>query len=434
MTRLTNVPSFVAEYYIRDASSFVLPMNSIGTAAAGPTLVAHPAFMSKPAVVIYTSHILYPSETFIQAQAEALRDFAPYYVGTRRVPGLAVPDERTVVLNRDFLGGLREIPFKLWGFSPYLRRRLRALRPTLLHAHFGPDGLRVLPLARSLDLPLLVTFHGFDATVTTEYALRSFYSHRVYARRKDVLKREAARFIAVSNFIKEKLLAQGFPAEKVQVHYIGVDTQRFQADPLVMREPLVLFVGRLVETKGCEYLIRAMARVQADQPKYKLVIVGDGPLRANLEKLAAAALRNYEFIGVQPPEKVRAWMNRARVFCGPSLVAESGAEEAFGIVFAEAQAMGLPVVSFATGGVPEAVAHGETGFLAAEKDTDGLAAYICRLLTDAGLWQKFSDAGQKRMRDHFDLRKQTAKLEQIYHEVAGNGLLPGPPATRRPGP
>jgi colanic acid/amylovoran biosynthesis glycosyltransferase len=79
------------------------------------------------------------------------------------------------------------------------------------------------------------------------------------------------------------------------------------------------------------------------------------------------------------------------------------------------------VVSFATGGVPEAVAHGKTGFLAAEKDSDGLAAHIGRLLGNDGLWHQFSNAGQKRVSELFDLRKQTAKLEQIYHEVTLNG-------------
>ena len=87
------------------------------------------------------------------------------------------------------------------------------------------------------------------------------------------------------------------------------------------------------------------------------------------------------------------------------------------MVFAEAQAMGLPVASFASGGIPEAVEHGVTGLLTTERDVTALAGNIVSLLTDDSLWRRFSAAGQERVKRLFDLEKQTAKLEQIYHEV-----------------
>jgi glycosyltransferase involved in cell wall biosynthesis len=100
-----------------------------------------------------------------------------------------------------------------------------------------------------------------------------------------------------------------------------------------------------------------------------------------------------------------------------SIVAKAGDTETFGMVFAEAQAMGLPVASFAVGGIPEAVEHGVTGLLAPERDTDALANNIVTLLTDGSMWRRFSTAGQERVKRLFDLAKQTAKLEQIYDEV-----------------
>jgi len=110
-------------------------------------------------------------------------------------------------------------------------------------------------------------------------------------------------------------------------------------------------------------------------------------------------------------------MNRARVFCVPSVRAASGDGEGFGMVFAEAQAMGLPVASFSSGGVPEAVLHGETGLLAAEGDWRALARNILALLEDENLWRKMSEAGQRRVREVFDLTKQTAKLEETYRSL-----------------
>ena len=87
------------------------------------------------------------------------------------------------------------------------------------------------------------------------------------------------------------------------------------------------------------------------------------------------------------------------------------------MVFAEAQAMGLPVVSFATGGIPEAVIHGETGLLAPEKDTEQLAKHLLRLLEDTELRQQFAQAGQAHVAANFDLQRNTRQLERIYDEV-----------------
>jgi glycosyltransferase involved in cell wall biosynthesis len=284
----------------------------------------------------------------------------------------------------------------------------------LLHAHFGPAGLTAIPLARWLKVPLIVTFHGYDATVTDAYFARSHYRARAYVRNRHVLKREAAGYIAVSEFLRKEMIAQGFPEERIVVHYTGVDTQFFQPDPRRAREPVVLFTGRLTEKKGCEYLIRAMQLVAAAVPAAKLVVIGDGELRQELEQMAKKTLENYSFLGVQPPSAVREWMNRSRVFCVPSVRAISGDAEGFGMVFLEAQAMGLPVASFSSGGVPEAVADQQTGLLAVERDWRTLAGNILALLEDRPLWQRMSEAGRKRVRESFDLAKQTVKLEEIY--------------------
>ena len=373
---------------------------------------------SKPPVIIYRDFLLPPSETFILGQAEALQRFTPYYVGSRLKKGLVTPQERTLVLNRgSLIGRAREIPYKLVGFAPTFFHRVQKLNPVLIHAHFGIDGTLVLPLKRWLNVPMLVTYHGLEELITDEFARRSYLTHRLYLRRREALKREVQMFISVSNYSKENLLKQGFPENKIIVHYIGIDTDAFVLDPTLPREPIVLFVGRLVEKKGCEYLIRAMSRVQAVRPDVELVVIGDGVLRPSLELLAKENLQRYRFIGVQPPESVRVWMNRAKVFSVPSIVAKSGDAEGFGMVFAEAQAMGLPVVSFATGAIPEAVAHGEVGFLAAERNWEELAKHILLLFEEDTLWHRFSEFGPRRVQALFNLKNQTSKLEEIYEQV-----------------
>lgn len=374
--------------------------------------------MSQP-VVFFNGRLLPPSETFIRAQGEGLKEFTPYYVGSHLVKnGLPLPPERTLVVNQGgWKGSAQEGVFKLFGTAPNLYQQVRMLQPALVHAHFGICGALALPLARTLKLPLIVTIYGIDITMKDEYAQRASISHRVYFRRQEALKRETRLFIAISNFIQAKLLEKGFPADKILIHPIGVDTDTFQLDPHVPREPVVLFVARLVEKKGCEYLIRAMHKVQALMPDVELVIIGDGPLRDSLEEQAKSALQRYRFLGVQPPEVVRNWMNRATVFSVPSITAESGDTEGLGVVFAEAQVMGLPVVSSASGGIPDVVAHGKTGFLAPEKDWESLANYLLQLLQDPLLWQRFSLDGKERVQTMFDQRKLSKGLEDIYKAV-----------------
>ncbi|HEV2730068.1 MAG TPA: glycosyltransferase [Terriglobales bacterium] len=361
--------------------------------------------------------------TFVRTQAEALTRFSPYYISPHYLrDGLPLPMERVITMRRgkSAFSRLTELPFKALGVAPLFVRRLNRLGPALLHAHFGPAALRALPLARTLRIPLVVTFHGYDASVYDEFAHRSMhYSHRIYIRRRKALQRGAALLIAVSNFVRGELIRQGFSGEDVAVHYIGVDTDYFQPDAEVTREPIVLFAGRLAEKKGCEYLIRAMAKVQRASPNAELVIIGDGPLRRDLERLAAEKLRRYRFLGFQTPDIVKHWMNRSRVFGAPSVRAQSGDAEGYPIAFAEAQAMGLPVTSFSSDGVMEAVAHGETGLLAPPHDIEALAHNLQSLLVDNVLCARISAAARAHVCAQFDLRIQTGKLEELYMRVLG---------------
>ena len=375
----------------------------------------------KPKVIVYRDHLLPSSETFIRAQGEGLRHFQSFYMGLRSENGLALPPDRTYVLNHgDPLGYCREYFLKFGRLPVSLDKRVCSLAPALIHAHFGRDAVHILPLVRATKLPFFVTFHGWDATADSD-TIAETPSGRRYLRRRDELAKTATRIIAVSHFIANCLEEKGFPKEKIVVHYIGVNTLEFTPDPAVQRKKVVLFVGRLVEKKGCEFLIRAMKEVQSVVPDAQLVVIGDGPLRRDLEQLAAATLLNFSFLGTQPVSTVRAWMNRARVFCVPSLVARSGDAEGFGMVFIEAQALGTPVVSFASGGVPEAVAHGVTGFLAPERDWRQLAKHIVDLFQNQTLWNLLSTRASERARRSFDLRHQCLLLEGLYSSaIASN--------------
>ncbi len=213
-------------------------------------------------------------------------------------------------------------------------------------------------------------------------------------------------------------MQSGFPSDKLQVHHSGVDTQFFTADPKIERTPIILFVGPLVESSGCEILIRAMYQVEGVVPNAKLVVIGDGPLRLKLERFAQKFQRNIEFLGALEPESIRDWMNRAMVFCTPNMDADSGCGIGdSGMVYAAAQSMGLPVVGHASGVIPEIVGAEGAGLLVRAGDWEGLAVNMLGVLLIPEKWAHYSRAAEARARMLFDLRKQTTILEDIYQEV-----------------
>lgn len=373
-----------------------------------------------PNVLIYTDLLLARSETFIRNPALALKRYQSVFVGSRRVPGLDLPDERTFVANSAGRAGrlTQYAQMRLWGGNGVSRlaTRLLSWHPTLIQAHYGPSAVNVLHLARRLGLPLIVYYHGFDATMTEDYARTSWY-YRHYLRLRPRLMAEATLFLTHSDFIARQLIAQGFPAHKVRTHYVGIEPPDAPPLPLTEREPVVLFAARLVEKKGCADLISAMAQVQASQPQARLVVVGTGHLGPALSAQARQMGVNAHFTGWQTPDQVRAWMRRARIFCMPSITAQSGDAEGFGMVFIEAQAQGTPTIGTRHGGIPEAIAEGTTGTLVPERDPDALASAITELLTDDARWQSTSQASYERARRDFDLYKLTAQLETLYDSL-----------------
>lgn len=374
-----------------------------------------------PTVLIFRSDLLPPSETFIPAQAHALRRFSPCFAGLRRVPGgLPLDAEETVLLTRGNTISDRLVrrTFLEIGSAPHYVRRLNLRRPTLLHAHFAVDAAAALPLQKQLRLPLVVTLHGYDATMSDQ-GLRRTVPGRVYLRRKAELRARARFFICVSEHIREQALSRGVAEGKLRTLPIGVDLDFFAPDSLRPRsaEPMVLFVGRLVEKKGCEHLIRAMSVVQKRHPQARLLIVGDGPLLDPLRHQARESLHHCTFLGSQPPAVVRDLMYRAWLLAGASVVAANGDTEGLPITLCEAQAVGLPVAAFHGPGILEAVSENETALLAPSGNHPALAEAIGTLLDDEALASRLGAAGRRRAEARFSLAAQTAQLEDLYAEA-----------------
>jgi glycosyltransferase involved in cell wall biosynthesis len=295
---------------------------------------------------------------------------------------------------------------------------LRGRRPALIHAHFGMEGVYALPLARQLGIPLITTFHGFDATLST-VALLGSPAWTNYPLFRGRLARQGTLFLCASAFIRERVLAMGFPAARTQVHHIGVDCVAIRPREAAEETPTILHVARLVEMKGTQYLIRGFAELAARDVEVRLDIIGDGPQKASLQALSRSLglEQRIRFLGALPHPQVLAAMRMAAMLALPSMRTATGRVEGLGMVLLEAAATGLPTIGSRIGGIPETVMDGETGFLVPERDAAALAARMSALLADPALRQRMGAAGRALVEQRFNLHRQTETLESWYDAV-----------------
>jgi glycosyltransferase involved in cell wall biosynthesis len=280
-------------------------------------------------VVIFREQLLPVSETFITAQAAALKDYRPVFVGLAATArSLPLDGQKALLKNSSStLAKYRAEAYRRYPYAPMFHRSVKRFRPHLIHAHFAVDGTIALGLQDHLNVPSIVTLHGYDVTTRADEWKRGRGGRRYLARLPKLFHR-TSRFLCVSDAIRQRAIRAGFPEAKLVVHYTGVDCSRFTPlEPNQRDRALIVFVGRLIEVKGCEYLLRAMALLGSQagiNAPAGLVVIGDGPLRGELEALSRRLRLNAQFLGAQPSEVVRQWIGKARILCNPSVTSAEG--------------------------------------------------------------------------------------------------------------
>jgi glycosyltransferase involved in cell wall biosynthesis len=365
-------------------------------------------------VAIFRKRLLSYSETFIADQGRLLPNYQPVFCGYQKdLSGLPMLDGSTTLLLDDYshTAALSKLLLRrgLGGARAWIEA-IAARSPALIHAHFFNDGLDGVILGERLDLPVVTTVHGHDITKHENAVAQSATNRRFFER--------VNRVIAVSDFIAGQALARGCPEQKLVQHYIGIDLEKFTQPKNESDEPSLLFVGRLVEKKGCTYLLQAMEQLKPKFPELRLTIIGDGDLKSALQQEVSARQLNVDFAGTASASEIREQLASSWLFVAPSITAVNGDTEGLGMVFLEAQALRTPVVSFRSGGLVEAVDEGETALLSDEKDVTGLARNIEHLLENSTLRHNMGQKGRARVEQHFDVRLQCAKLESIYAECS----------------
>lgn len=217
------------------------------------------------------------------------------------------------------------------------------------------------------------------------------------------LARQADRITVISRYSAEKLRALGLPDERISIVYPAVEwfamNTTAEYDPAVAHNGrrMILTVGRLVERKGHDRVIATLPRILTRVPDAEYVIVGSGPDEARLRRLVQECGLGecVRFVGSVPHEATRRYYERAEVFVHPNRQLASGEVEGFGMVFLEAGACGVPVVGGNSGGTPDAVCNGVTGFLVDPNNIDEIADRIIALLVDTDLRNRMGEAGKQ---------------------------------------
>jgi colanic acid/amylovoran biosynthesis glycosyltransferase len=294
--------------------------------------------------------------------------------------------------------------------SELTRLYVTAFRRARCHAvyvEYGHVAVGVMDACQQLGLPLIVHFHGLDAH--SRSILDRFGGQ--YPR----LFEQAVAIIANSPTMERALLDLG--ARRETLHYVpnGVDAGRFRAGAPAEAPPTFLAVGRLVEKKGPQLTIAAFASVYRAHPETRLRMIGEGTIRGVCQDLAQGlgVGEAVAFLGAQPHEVVAEEMQRARAFVQHSVIDHDGNSESMPNSILEASASGLPVVATRHAGIPEVVVDGETGFLVEERDVEGMARHMTRLVVEAGLAAELGRAGRRRVQESFSIESRIARLWEI---------------------
>jgi phosphatidyl-myo-inositol dimannoside synthase len=357
-------------------------------------------------------------------------------VPVRRFRYLWPPSAQTVCYSGGALVNLRRSPVNRLKLPALVAaewaavaRRVARGRFDLVHAHWVlPQGL--VAVAPPRRVPVVVTAHGGDV-----FGLRG----RVLARAKRTALEAADAVTANSSFTEAALrrLAPGLGA--VARIPMGVSTTppdprevaRLRARHRRGEGPLIAFAGRLVEEKGVDDLLWAVARLAEDRPDVSALVLGDGQDRAPLEALATGLGLGHRvtFGGWSPPATVAAALAAADVVAAPSRRAPDGWVEAQGLTVVEAMAVGTPVVATRSGGVGDAVVDGHTGLLVDERSPAALADALRRLAGDDELRARCAAAGRRLAVDRYSREATASAFSALFEGLVARPAAPaGGPA------
>jgi len=384
-------------------------------------------FNAKPIVASYCTTFLKPEMRHIYRQVTGLQRYSTFVMTRERMceeqfpfSGVElIPRARKNFLKRFYLKYIRKLPPVYYrGELQVLIKMLKRRPADVMHAYFGHTGVHLLPFIQEWDKPCIVSFHGMDIQARPQ--------QEGYDAQMQGLLRTVPLVLARSKSLMDGLERLGCPKEKLRLNRTGIPLEQFpfQQRPMPV-DGSWRFVQacRLIAKKGLRTAIHAFAKFHEQHPKSHYCIAGDGPMKAELEKLIGELGLNeaVELRGFLSQEDLAALYARSHIFLHPSEMPPDQNQEGVPNSMLEAMATGLPVVATTHGGIPEAVTHERTGLLVPERDPEALFQAMGQITAEPDSLYILGQAASRAVREEFEQGKQIEKLESYYDEARAIG-------------
>ena len=348
----------------------------------------------------------------------------PENLAVRAIEGLKLIPQYAVTCPRQLWRSL--IPFPLTDLTLSLWM-LHTIIPNInknydiIHCQFGTQSFRSMAF-RQVNAPtakLITTFRGYDISSFVRQKGRDVYQQ---------LFRYGDFFLTNCDFFRDKAISIGCPTDKIKVNRSGLDCDRFTYRPRSFPEDgyvQIATTGRLVEKKGIEYVIHAVARLVPTYPRLRYKIIGEGELRGHFADLIEELnlTENIELMGWRNETEIVETLHHTHIFVAPSITAADGNQDAPINVLKEAMAIGLPVVSTYHGGIPELVEDGKSGFLVPERNAAALADKLGYLIEHPKIWSPMGKAGREFVLQHYNLDQINDDLMNIYLSLVNSDRI-----------
>ena len=361
----------------------------------------------------------------IYRQITALKRCVPVVIAQKREQTERFPFEPVQIVSKPATHFVRRFWFRQVRDMPWqisdaeLRALLRLLNRTdarLLHIYFGQIAVHLLPLIRTWKNPSIVSFYGADVTVDMNKPAYRESTRQML---------DAVKFVLVrSESLRRALVDLGCDPKKIEVQRTGIPLEEFAFHERSFPndgEWRLVQAGRLIEKKGLPVTLRAFAVFLRKYPTATLTIAGEGPLLAQVQKLARELNieKRLSLPGFISQEQLRDIYYRSHLFVHPSETGHDGNVEGIPNSMLEAMASGLPVFATDHGGIPEAVDNGVSGVLVGERDHEALANALLNATLDSDSLARIARNGAEVVRKNFDLQAQAQRLEEIYLRLIG---------------
>lgn len=349
------------------------------------------------------------SETFIQAHRSL--PFENFFYCNGRVPNRLAGTKRIVII-------IYKIYFKLKSYvnndftpSEYsLKYLLKKKKIDCVLAEYGTTAAESLRVIQSLQLPLVVHFHGYDAS-DRDFLLKYKEKYiKVFTYAKSI--------ISVSKKMTSDLIALGCPENKIILNTYGPSIDFYNIKPSFNTKQFIA-IGRLVNKKAPHLTIVAFSKVAKKYPDARLLFGGEGHLLDDCKNLVKTLglQEQVSFLGKQTKSQVMQHFSASLAFVQHSVTAENGDTEGTPVAVLEANAAGLPVIATRHAGIPDVIEHGKTGFLVEESDIEAMASYMIQLCENPEKAKQMGRQGSQNVLLNFSIEKHLQSLTDTINKA-----------------